>query len=190
MKIVQWRRRTIENYLLDIDVLTDLLTDSDVVRAPLQNMGQVGDILRRLADNQLSDTAAQDVYESRAYTSPGLRKMEIQGKSISEAANVLFTRLASIKSETGSLDESSWKECFVADVEQKRNELKSEWDTSWTTMCDGKRLFKDLQLEVPLKMSTQKFKRQVMLRMRLQQSDAWLSMDGLIANAIEQVDVS
>ncbi len=184
VKIVQWRRRTIENYLLDPDTLTDLLTDADFVISPLQNMGEVLTLLRRLADDQLTDTVARDVYEARSYTNPGFRKGELQGKPIAEAADVLFSRLATMQSELLPLSEISWKKEFIEEVQQKLNVLQTTWSTHWIDLCDGKRLFKDLQREVPLRISVQRFKRQAMLRLRVQQRDSWTLMSALIQNAI------
>jgi predicted ATPase len=48
VKVLQWDRRCLENYLIDFDVLTDLLKDPDIVRDPFPNQGEVSRIFREL----------------------------------------------------------------------------------------------------------------------------------------------
>jgi hypothetical protein len=169
---------------LDLDILTDLLTNADVVRSPLRNVAEVTSLVRQLADHQLSDLAAREVYEKRNYENPGLRRTEIEGKSIEDAADLLYARLAVIREQSAAFVDGDWKRAFCEEAKQKREELREQWDLRWLELCDGKRLFKDLQQNASLKTSSDKFKREVIREMRLKQSDAWLTMNGLIQNAM------
>ena len=186
VKIIQWRRRMIENYLLDVETLTDLLTDFEYVATPLQNMGEVTSLLQELATSQLLDIAAREIYEEHSYTSPGLRRSEVVYKSLDQITDLLYDRLHTIKNEVSGLDETSWKTAFRSAVKAREAEKKVTWQTSWIDLCDGKRLFVDLQKKIHLKVSLSRFKRQIMLRMRIQQRDPWVLMNALLTPAVTE----
>lgn len=104
IKILQWERRCLENYLIDFDVLTDLLQNEDIVNNPIKSIGEVQALLRELAFSQLDDLAARNIYIKYNFINPGLRTNEIQGKNIEEISTILSERLLEIKSQINKLD--------------------------------------------------------------------------------------
>lgn len=93
VKVLQWDRRNLENYLIDIDVVTDFLKDPDVLKNPLANQGEVSKLLRELAMSQIDEFIARQVYASYQFEDPGLRTGELRGKNIREIAEVFFRRI-------------------------------------------------------------------------------------------------
>ena len=163
-------------------MLTDLLKDSDVTKTPYQNKGEVVNLLKSLAMRQLDDLVSEAVYSGYKYSGVGRRPTDVLGKSFSDCADALFDRIDVAKGELCSLDRSAWTKEFVAACEAKRLEMAPLWDVSWRELCDGKRLFQDLQKSVPLNMSLLSFKKRVMLFMRIADppSENWRSVEGLL----------
>jgi hypothetical protein len=173
VKVLQWGRRCLENYLIDVGVLTDLLKDTKMVTTPVRNVGELQGKLKALAKSQLDDIASRMVYESYAYSSPGLRQTEVQGKGFEEVASVLFKRISEIKGQVCELDEETWRNTFVRDCELRKHALEENWDATWIEYCNGKRLFTDLQRELGINDSLVRFKKRVIVGMKNSATDGW-----------------
>lgn len=183
VKILQWGRRSLENYLIDVDVLTDLLKDGDIVKTPVAHSGEVSKLLSTLAISQLNDFVARQVYSKHGYKNPGLRAPEIEGQDLTVVADRLFARLQAIKSQVDPLDHD-WKTKFIEACTKERQELQAVWEVKWPEDCDGKRLFVDLHKKVGFKVSVRKFKKRIMAEMRGQRTEKWRSVESLLAGLI------
>jgi len=179
VRVLQWERRCLENYLIEIDVLTDILTNTDFVQKPLANQGEVSNLLRSLAIAQLDELVAKQIYESYEFENPGLRAVEIRGKNLGDIARTLSGRLQSIKAQTGSLD-SKWEAEFIDKCQKRKSDLQPVWESKWQQDCDGKRLFGDLQQHVAPRVSLIKLKKLVINEMRNQRRENWTSVESLL----------
>lgn len=184
VRVLQWQRRCLENYLLDVDVLADLLLDPEVVERPKQNVGEVSRLLQKLADKQLDALAARNVYSRYNFESPGIRRQDIEGKGIDDIGLALATRLAKIKGQVESFVADEWLESFRRDCETEKAKLSSIWEVKRFDECDGKRLFNDLIREVSPKMKPRKFKRRVLQDMQLKGRENWTAIESLIKRLI------
>ena len=184
VKVLQWQRRCLENYLIDIDILADLLMNKEVVKEPFPNQGEVAKLLRDLALRQLDDFVARNVYVGYSYDDPGLRMQDIQGKPPVEIAGVLFERLAKVQAQIATLDETAWKAKFQEDCSSSHVQLASVWETTWREVCDGKRLFRDLQQQVQMNVPLRRFKMRVMAEMRNKSTENWRSIESLLKGMI------
>ena len=114
VKILQWKRRCVENYLIDEKIIYDLFNDKEISKDRIDNRGEIQTILRGIAVSQLQEAVATDIYNGLAYENPGLRPKEILGKTYLEMADVLFSRLGTLKNQIGGLAEVDWKKDFVS----------------------------------------------------------------------------
>ena len=153
-RFLEWDRRCIENYLIDLEILTNLLRDPDVARAPIASESDTNKILQRLAIGQLNDFVARKVYEGYGFSDPGMRASEVEGEPSDEVARILFDRLERMKAELAGLSRDEWMTKFKNDCEAAHRAALPTWEVKWQEICDGKRLFVDLQREIPLKMSS------------------------------------
>jgi predicted ATPase len=185
VKVLQWDRRNLENYLIDIDVLTDLLKDADIVRTPLANQGEVSKLLRDLAMSQIGEFTARQVYAKYQFEDPGLRTGDLRGKTLEEIANVLFARIVSVQKQVCELEDLSWKKTFLESCETLRPGITAVWEARWLEVCDGKRLFAELFQRMTFKTALPRFKRRVMLEMRSRRTANWRSIESLLKQLIE-----
>jgi predicted ATPase len=186
VKILQWDRRCLENYLIDLDVLPDLLKDADLLRDPLPNEGEVSKTLRELAMSQIDEFVARQVYINYQFDDPGLRGTEIRGKNLEQIANVLVMRLDKIKGQIGSLNTANWKTEFLEKGEGIRRQEVLVWEARWQELCDGKRLFEDLFQRFKFKIHLTKFKKRVMLGMRSRPTANWRSIESLLKRLVDK----
>lgn len=184
VKVLQWSVRCLENYLIDIDKITDLLKREDILRTPVATHGEVSKLLKTLAMQQLDELTAKKVYASYAYETPGLRASEVAGKSTTEIADILSARLTHVVSQLGAIDEASWKSNFIQQCAKEKRELETLWEAKWKEDCDGKRLFRNLHKSLQFRVSLTKFKKTLMSEMRVATTDNWRIVESQLKGLI------
>lgn len=180
VRFLQWPKRSLENYLIDLDVLTELLKDESVTRSPLGSEAEVHKRAHDLAFQQLNAIAARDVYRSYGYKNPSLMKQDIDDTSMEDIAQRLFVRMESARSSMRSEKQEDWQARFLTESSKRRYELSLLWDSKWRDLCDGKKLISDLHKASDLKMSESTFKVRIAQRMREVGSDNWVLVKGLL----------
>ena len=187
IKVLQWKRRCLENYLIDEKIIYDLLNGLEVSKNRIENRGEVLSKFKDIAISQLQEVVAKSIYEKMEYENPGLRPREIKGKTYPEMAEVLLTRLESIQSQLIELQRENWKKDFVKKCQENENIERPKWESDWLVLCDGKRFFCDLHQRYGVKVSLLKFKKMIVERMKSEQTDAWILTKNLLVNALKVV---
>lgn len=185
VRILQWTRRCLENYLIDLEILTKLLMDEEVAHTPLKNEGEVRKILTKLALSQLRDVAIRKLYAEVDFVSLGLRKDDLTPASTEVIAQSLAARIQTAKEKLESFDAGAWPQAFATAVDAKRAELEKTWESNWIKLCDGKRLLIDLSKQVTLRMNQKKFKLRLMKEMALVRTPNWLEMEYALKNLLQ-----
>jgi AAA15 family ATPase/GTPase len=185
VRILQWERRCMENYLIDFDVITELLKRSEIAKTPVSDEGEVQTLLRGLAFGQLDSLVAREVYGRFGYLGPGLRAEDVDQAGPQEIASALFGRLAAARTSLGAGDEAEWKDSFLRDCSRRRAELVPIWEVKWPELCDGKRLFFDLQRKGVLKISSAMFKKRIIQLMKEFASENWRLVESLLKELVK-----
>lgn len=180
VQIRQWERRCADNYLIDIDVISELLKDSDVTRRPIDSAGEVHRICRELAFKQLNLLAARIAYDSYGYQNSSLTKDELKGESLEEIASNFFVRLSKARDSLDNQAREIWISKFLKDCEDRKSALQLTWEAKWKDLCDGKRLISDLHKASDLKMSEASFKELIVRKMRDSASENWRLVKALL----------
>jgi predicted ATPase len=185
VRIMQWERRCLENYLIDLSVLTELLKKNDIARKPFPNEGEVAKVFRDLALSQLDGIVAKEQYSRRNYKSPALRSEDIEkSDSLSGIAEALYSRAETARASIELNSRTAWVKDFLDSCATRRAELEVVWEASWKERCDGKRLFRDFQKAGHLKIPLSAFKSQIVGRMRDTSSDNWRIVDSHLRKLI------
>lgn len=124
------------------------------------------------------------VYASLVPENAGIRPAEIAGKSLVEIAEVLVTRLIRIAQQTGTVEQRSWAENFVAAVTAKESQLREEWEMAWISKCNGKKLIQDLYREHQINMDMLTLKKRIIKQMRTDKSPGWRLIESRIREAL------
>jgi predicted ATP-dependent endonuclease of OLD family len=189
IKVLQWDRTCLENYLIDVDAITDLLRDEDLSLVKFRNLGETNNLLRELAMSQLQGVVAQMTYSSYGYGSLGTSPAELHGKDFGACASYLFDRIASLQTQIGSAERNAWKQNFEDASQARLAELKPIWEARWNELCDGKKLFHDFQAVAKIRVSPIQFKKRLIMRMRNPpQSGNWRQLESLLSNLLSSGD--
>lgn len=184
VKVLQWDRYCIENYLTDETVLFDVLQRYCQVKP--ESKGALRASLKEMALAQTGDEAIRRTYMSREPENCGLRPREVFSKTAAEAADLLYARLQRAQESLATLKRDQWTTEFTLEAEQTAALLRADWDDTWRKECDAKRLFRDIQAKYQAKVSLGFLKTEVIKEMRVRQSDDWKILQTLIREAIAQ----
>ncbi|MEM9118200.1 MAG: AAA family ATPase [Cyanobacteria bacterium P01_F01_bin.56] len=182
VKVLQWDRYCLENYLIGSKILFDELKDLGV--NGLESRGSFTKKLKKLALQQLTELTAKNVYGELSPTSPGLRAKEIEGKSFTEMSDILLERLIKISSELQDINIDSWKDDFVEKCNGELSENSSSWGEDWIKYASGKRLIDDLYKEYSMNIPKLLFKRKLVKRMMIEKTEDWTLVRSKIQDAL------
>lgn len=185
VRITQLKRHCIENYMIDVDVISGLLADNEVTHNPILSEGEVHKLLKDIALEQLPSIAAREVYNALNYKNSSLQRSDIDGSDITAIARRLRQRAIEAKMSLLNCENEDWERVFVQNVQSKLTTLSLTWESKWKENCDGKRLISDLHKKSQIKMSESSFKKRIVRGMRDTQSENWILMKGLLDGLIK-----
>lgn len=178
VRVLQWDRRCLENYLIDLDAISDLLMDGDIVRTPFSNQGDVSRLLRELAFQQLEEAAIRKAYSSYCFEGVGIRREDIINRQIQEVTQTLLDRITNAHQKLSIVITPNWPSEFQEKVAAEKRLLEGVWETNWPIDCDGKRVLEDLSRKVQLRINLKKFKIRLMKEIALNRSGNWNTLQG------------
>jgi predicted ATPase len=184
VRVLQWKRRCLENYLIDEKVIYDLLRRQDVAVKSIPTRGEVPATFKEIAISQIPRIVIEKVYNQLHYENPGFRPRDIMNKKFPEAASTLFARLATIQSQLCGLNVDDWCANFSTKCEEEYAKQRAIWEADWLSLCDGKRFFLDLHSQFEFRLSPQQFKKLIIEKMEREQSEGWVLVEKLLADAI------
>jgi hypothetical protein len=182
VRILQWDRTCLENYLLGSKVLFDALTE--VKAKGLTSRGDFEATLRTLAMGQLTEVVVRKLYRGLEPENPGLRPAEVTHGAYAAIALKLAQRLSAIKTQLAALDEAGWVSSFVQSAEAEEAALRDEWSASWVKVCDGKRLIDDLYHTYQIPVGKLELKKKVVRLMGTEQSEDWQLVKNKLRDAL------
>jgi predicted ATPase len=188
VSVLQWKRRCLENYLIDFNALTDISKDASLASKPITNIALMQQTLKRLAMTQLDEVAFWAVYRDLGFANISVTGREIRDKTFAELGQVLFTKAKSIKANYLLLEEQGWSERFEHECEAKKRSMAERWEVTWADECNGKRLLQDIHSELKIKESVLKLKLRIVAGMRANSTENWLTMNSLLTSLMRGID--
>jgi hypothetical protein len=183
VKVLQWPRRCIENYMIDTDVITSLLKDSSITEKLMENEGDVRRLMRDLAFQQLDGVAAREIYNARGYLNASLQAKDLKGVTIHNVAEALFDRMSSARASIPAVEKDVWTDEFKKAAEARKQKMLLTWEAK-PELCDGKRLISDLHKAASLKISESSFKARIVREMRDKSAETWRLVKDILSDFV------
>lgn len=145
--VKQWDRYCLENYLIEPEVLFDLLRREFSNAKTPTSLGEAMERFSTIAKKQLQELVVKEVYGQMSCDNPGMRKEDRSKETFEATAESLIARLEKIKLGLAELSPENWKGEFVRRCNSSLQERELEWSTSWRSKCNGKQFIMDLYAE-------------------------------------------
>jgi predicted ATPase len=186
VRVGQWKRHCIENYLINEKVIYDLLRDDGISKDKIETRGEVPGIFREIAFSQLDDTIAEIVYKRHVFGTLGPPPhRDLVGKSFAQSAALLFGQLYLVQQQVCNLQAASWCADFERSCREELALWRPKWEADWITLCDGKRFFHDLQARFAVRVSPIKLKVRIMERLSHWHADEWILIESVLREALK-----
>lgn len=186
IRIAQWSRYCFENFLLDVDAIYDARQTLGSTNSEVITRGQLNDLMKQLAFEQIRMRAARDTYRKREIASMGFRPTEIEKlEDFQSIGRNLLAKLTTIKSQLDDVNPDAWLSSYISECEALEKKLKEDWESKWQTLCDGKSLLKALHKRLSPNASVAEFKATILRSMEKERSELWSVVDSTLSNLVE-----
>lgn len=182
VKVQQWDRYCLENYLLDPDVIFNVSRANNFRNVP--SRGDLTTMLRDISLAQLQGVIAREVYSNLEPDNPGFRTEVINKESYGQMAEALVARLVAIRDQLTSINTSEWVQDFVASCEVEYREQLPQWRDKWKTLANGKLVLFEVYKRLEPTASFLDFKRWIASEMRSEQTESWRAVDSILSSAL------
>lgn len=182
VRVLQWDRYCLENYLIDRGLLYDVLRDRGV-----DDLSSRGDFERRieeLAMQQLTELIAKEVYRERQSIDPSMRAKDLERQQFDEVSTVMSERLRELKESLDSYDIEAWKESFVEECRARFSDREQEWREGWHKFASGKRLIDDSYRTFSVNLPKRELKRSLVRAMKVEATEDWTLIRSKIRDAL------
>lgn len=139
VKIIQWDRYSFENYLLNLNVLYDVVKSQNPKDFP-GNRAEFNKVVKEIAFSQIDQIAFYEILDEQSPKNISVTKKEIKEKNIQEIAKLVSEKINILKYELKKFNETEWEQSFKDCVESKITEMKYDWEDNWKLKCKGKDL--------------------------------------------------
>ncbi|MDB5713026.1 MAG: hypothetical protein JWO15_423 [Sphingomonadales bacterium] len=170
VRVLQWSKYCLENFLIDMDSLTDLLKDSDVATRPVKNHGELLAVVKTLAITHLREQVVRDVFDELRPPSVQSPNADVANLPFTEAAKKTYETIEALKANVEAVSIEIWTSKFVEKCQMKHDSSEATWDTEWKNLCDGKRLFREIHSHFGVKTTLLNFKKRALSQMAVNQN--------------------
>lgn len=184
VKVLQWDRYCFENYLLNYQVLYDVIKKYAKVDE-FPDRGNFQSKLKELAMDQTRPIAARETYEATRIGRPGLEDSDLR-ESYPEMAAVLKGKLTTLRDAVSSLNLETWEDTFLAGCQAREKELRKAWDDTWEKECDGKNLLLAVCRTYEVARDRKELKKEIIRVLRDQQATEWQEVDSRLRHAMNK----
>jgi predicted ATPase len=180
VKFLQLGKYCLENYLIDIEVMTDLSRNSEYSAVPKQTVTAMLEVVKSLALAQLDEEIARIIFVNLGLEDVAFDMRVMRERSDSAVASGLKTQIDRIQTKLSDLLAGSFEKDFVQKVAAKRSELEPIWEEKWGELCNGKRLFEDLRAGGHFKGDLLKLKKAIMSQIMSKKTDTYSALAGCL----------
>lgn len=182
VRVLQWDRYCLENYLINRKVLFDVLQDAGC--KGLSSRGEFEKLIAELAMGQLKDRVIKAIYSKLEPENAGIRPNDLSSKDYGLAAAILSERLMRISETLSAMKEDEWRAAFVKDCQLREKEIEDDWRNNWAKLCSGKQLFDDLYKKFPVQLSKPELKKRIMRKMLAERTEDWTLIRSKITDSV------
>ena len=172
VKVLQWDRYSFENYLLNLDVLYDVIKSLSPTNFP-SNREEFYKAVKKMAFIQIEPLSVFAAMESLFPKTASITKKEIKGLALVDISKLLSGKIETQKLNLNSFDATKWEKEYTELAEKKTKETKGVWEENWKIKCRGKELLTSLHNEFKPLISYKAFIKHLIVSNRSEDSEEW-----------------
>jgi len=179
VKLLQWERYCLENYLLESDSIYEVLKESSSVCGDLTRGSMLARI-KETAFSQINKIACKEVVSSYLSDSNYIKITEIVTDNPEQTVSNLFSILKTVSTSTAKLHGEVTSDEILKKIKDKITQINDEWQSKWVNSSDGKLIISELHREYKVQLSLLDFKKKIMELSRAQNYENWKLIESKI----------
>lgn len=176
VKLFQLNRYCLENYLLDVDILTDLTGEREFADKRISSPTGARDLFKDLAMSQLHEVVARSVFRDLNLEAVKFDMTVMKEADAMAIASALSSQIEALK-DVLTATSGNFKQSFSQLYESKMSAMRLEWDEKWRELSDGKKLFIDLRKQGIVKGDLLRLKRRIVIEMKNRKTETWTALE-------------
>lgn len=166
VKLLQWNRYCLENFLLDEEILTDLSREPAFSDRPMGTLTEMNAVLKRVAMGQLSEFVVREVFREFGLEKIGFEMKGLGLGTLNRSAADISNQMNAISGNLVELQSAGFEEKFKGRCMEQFQKLQGEWEICWKTRTNGKKVFNSLRAEGFFKGDLLKLKKSIITQMK------------------------
>ena len=185
VRLLQWDRYCLENYLLESDPIFEVVKQLNSVIGDLSR-GSMLIKLKEIAFRQINRLACKEIVSGYLNDNHYLRIKEIVSDKPDETVKNLYNVLKTVKKAATDLIREVSEEQILAGIQKRISEITDEWQSKWVTRCDGKAVIAELHREFKIPKSHIDFKKKILELSRIQNYENWRLIESKIKELLPE----
>lgn len=187
VKLLQWDRYCLENYLLEPDAIYEVLKDCSTNSANLTRGSMLGS-LKEIAFKQIIKISCKKVVSGELTDNHYLKITEIVSDTPEQTVDSFFSVLNTVSKETAKLHAELTRVELLARINGKVTQISDEWQSKWVNNCDGKLVISDLHKEFKVQMSLLNFKKKIIEVSRIRNFENWRLIESKLKELVDSIE--
>jgi hypothetical protein len=187
VKVSQWGRYCLENYLIEPSILYDTVKNDLKPKNWPSTFSEADQFFQGLAKKQLRTVIVDQVYKELGPPDSRI-KSEERKADFGESAKLLYAKVENLREHIVGLQMNEWTKKFVEKCEEKLAKEEPEWNSKWMERCSGKVFLQDVYGYAAPKADLSTLKRTLLGSHKLLNSESWQLLRATLQNLTDKLN--
>lgn len=186
VKLRQWDRYCLENYLIEPDILHDTITLDLKPKNWPDNLADAKAMFLDIARKQLRGRIIEATYKEMNFQDVRLRS-EDKKDSFAEAGASLYGKLDKLRIQVVTDVGQDWTDRFAQSCQDKFEKADESWTADWIEQCNGKQFLLDIYQYARPRVDISTFKRSLLAAHKSAGSQSWKSLRATVEELVSKM---
>ncbi|MGO9287638.1 MAG: ATP-dependent nuclease [Polyangia bacterium] len=187
VRVKQWERYCIENFLLEPNIVYDVMKESLKDPQTVPSLGELTRVLKQYAESEVRRSLYFEQFSRLRPTSPGIRKEEIAaGLDGNGVAHLFWDSIECSRNSMKDLVEGEWTGNFLEAVEREMKRRRETWDDRWYKDASGKEVLRKLHSTFVFRISLLELKMRLMRRVCADKTESWRVLNSALEEGLKR----
>jgi predicted ATPase len=186
VKLKQWNRYCLENYLIEPDVLYDTIQADHKPKKWPETHSDACELFKMIAKSQLRSRVIEEVYREQGFQDIQLRRSD-KKETVQQAARLLHGKLNTLKDQLALVTEEAWLAKFEKDCDDRLRQEEPAWESDWIKLCNGKQFITDLYEYAKPQVDIRTLKKSLLAQNKSRATGSWNELQQVVQELLKKI---
>lgn len=180
VRVEQLKRYCLENYLLHVEILTDLTRMREFSDYAMSNVSNMENCIKDIALKQLDEEVARSVFADLELDKISFDLAIFRNSDLSVISERLSAQIRDNHATLAKLAIVEFESQFKSLFEAKKVNMLQGWEDNWRARCNAKRLFEDLRRDGIFRGDLLRLKKEIIRLLRERRADEYEELETIL----------